>query len=89
MSQALSAKLMTSRWLKQIDRIYDEDTRCFWVVRTDGTAIDFSYHKCLKVKIAREFPDQLEHYGKAHMDHRRRLDLKWAQSRGVDNKALT
>jgi hypothetical protein len=89
MSQALSAKLMTSRWLKQIDRIYDEDTRCFWVVRTDGTAIDFSYHKCLKVKIAREFPDQLEHYGKAQMDHRRRLDLKWAQRRGVDNKALT
>lgn len=39
-----------------------KDVRCFWVVRTDGTEMDFSYHKCLKEKIAREIPEFVERY---------------------------
>ncbi|CAK9863797.1 unnamed protein product [Sphagnum jensenii] len=38
------------------------DTRCFWIVREDGTETDFSYHKCLKEKAAKEFPDFVEKY---------------------------
>ncbi|CAK9203160.1 unnamed protein product [Sphagnum troendelagicum] len=38
------------------------DSRCFWIVREDGTETDFSYHKCLKEKAAKEFPDFVEKY---------------------------
>lgn len=39
-----------------------KDVRCFWVVRTDGTETDFSYHKCLKEKVAKENPSFVDRY---------------------------
>ncbi|KAG0597885.1 hypothetical protein M758_12G027900 [Ceratodon purpureus] len=39
-----------------------KDVRCFWVVRTDGTETDFSYHKCLKGKVAKENPSFVDRY---------------------------
>ncbi|KAG0597883.1 hypothetical protein M758_12G027800 [Ceratodon purpureus] len=72
----------------KIDRIYDEDTRCFWVVRVDGTAIDFSYHKCLKAKIARGNTSLLGQYEKIFMDFKS-LDLKKAQRRKVGKCRIT
>jgi hypothetical protein len=32
------------------------------VVRTDGTETDFSYHKCLKEKVAKENPSFVDRY---------------------------
>lgn len=31
------------------------DVYCFWLVRIDGSEIEFFYYKCLKVKVLREF----------------------------------
>jgi hypothetical protein len=49
--------------LMQVDKHPNfPDSRCFWIVREDGTETDFSYHKCLKEKAAKEFPDFVEKY---------------------------
>lgn len=40
--------------------------RCFWIVRTDGTETDFSYHKCVKAKIAIEYPNFVDSYDAVH-----------------------
>lgn len=39
-----------------------QDVKCFWLVRTDGSEIDFSFHKCLKMKVLREFPSYIDRY---------------------------
>jgi hypothetical protein len=39
-----------------------KEVRCFWVVRTDGTETDFSYHKCLKEKVVKENPSFVDRY---------------------------
>lgn len=38
------------------------DVHCFWLVRTDGSEDEFSYHKCLKEKVQREFPSFIDRY---------------------------
>ncbi|KAG0566496.1 hypothetical protein KC19_7G068200 [Ceratodon purpureus] len=38
------------------------DVRCFWLVRTDGSETDFSYRKCLREKVRREFPSFVDKY---------------------------
>ncbi|KAG0566264.1 hypothetical protein KC19_7G050700 [Ceratodon purpureus] len=38
------------------------DVRCFWLVRTDGSETDFSYRKCLREKVLREFPSFVDKY---------------------------
>jgi len=38
------------------------DVHCFWLVRTDGSEDEFSYHKCLKEKVLREFPSFIDRY---------------------------
>ncbi|KAG0555506.1 hypothetical protein KC19_12G173900 [Ceratodon purpureus] len=38
------------------------DVRCFWLVRTDGSATDFSYRKCLREKVLREFSSFVDKY---------------------------
>ncbi|XP_024396746.1 DNA-directed RNA polymerase V subunit 1 [Physcomitrium patens] len=47
------------------------NNRCFWLVRTDGSEIDFSFHKCLKEKVAREFPSFLDRYDDVYQAHKR------------------
>ncbi|KAJ7516349.1 hypothetical protein O6H91_22G055100 [Diphasiastrum complanatum] len=37
-------------------------TRCFFVVRKDGTVADFSYHKCVRGYLEKNFPSYLEEY---------------------------
>ena len=75
-TDAVIALLMT-----QVKGVVDEVTRCFWVVRTDGTEEDFSYHKCLKAKVAREFPELLEHYDRLYRGY---IYRKREQRLGVD-----
>lgn len=52
----------TSIVMAQIQKIYNDSTRCFGVVRVDGTEIDYSYHKCLEEKVAKEYLDLHSHY---------------------------
>ncbi|GAB2228336.1 hypothetical protein Droror1_Dr00010171 [Drosera rotundifolia] len=42
-------------------------TRCFFVVRTDGAWIDFSYQKCLREYIRSKFPAHAKKFIRAHL----------------------
>lgn len=56
----------------QVDNSPDyPDVRCFWLVRTDGSETDFSYRKCLKEKVVREFPSFVDRYDELY--NRKRL----------------
>lgn len=49
--------------LLQVDRSPGfHEVRCFWLVRTDGSETDFSFHKCLKEKVVKEFPSFVDRY---------------------------
>lgn len=57
----------------QVDKSPDfPDVHCFWLVRTDGSETEFSYHKCLKVKALREFPSFIDRYDDLYSGRGRR-----------------
>lgn len=52
----------------QVDNSPDyPDVRCFWLVRTDGSETDFSYRKCLREKVVREFPTFIDRYDELYL----------------------
>ena len=49
--------------MSQVDSSPDfPGVRCFWVVRTDGSEIDFSYRKSLREKVVKELPSFVDRY---------------------------
>uniref|UniRef100_A0A2P2JP33 Protein DCLic n=1 Tax=Rhizophora mucronata TaxID=61149 RepID=A0A2P2JP33_RHIMU len=44
-------------------------SRCLFVVRTDGEWMDFSYHKCLQAYIRDRYPAYAESFIKEHFKH--------------------
>ncbi|CAH9123000.1 unnamed protein product [Cuscuta epithymum] len=43
-----------------------QDTRCFYVVSTDGAKQDFSYRKCLENMVKTKFPDKAETFNQKY-----------------------
>lgn len=57
----------------QIDKspfVKDRESRCFWLVRIDGSETDFSFHKCVKEKVAQEFPSFVDRYNALYLPKR-------------------
>eukprot|EP01018_Ginkgo_biloba_P002441 Gb_38368 [translate_table: standard] len=46
-------------------------TRCFYIVRKDGTRTDFSYLKCLKGLVEKKFPDSAKDFIEKHLAQRK------------------
>ncbi|CAN0922393.1 Protein DCL homolog, chloroplastic [Linum grandiflorum] len=44
-----------------------KQTRCLFVVRTDGSWIDFSYQKCLRTYIRHKYPDDADRFIEEHL----------------------
>ncbi|XP_057722178.1 protein DCL homolog, chloroplastic-like [Arachis stenosperma] len=46
-------------------------SRCLFVVRTDGGWVDFSYHKCIQEYIRDKYPTHAERFIQEHFKHRK------------------
>lgn len=54
-----------------VDRHPDfNDTRCLFVVRTDGGLVDFSYQKCLREYVRKKYPARAESFTREKLGFR-------------------
>ncbi|KAF3773349.1 DCL protein [Nymphaea thermarum] len=51
-----------------------ENSRCLFIVRKDGVAVDFSFWKCIKGFIRKKYPLYADSFIIRHFRHRRRSD---------------
>ncbi|XP_031496364.1 protein DCL homolog, chloroplastic [Nymphaea colorata] len=51
-----------------------ENSRCLFIVRKDGLAVDFSFWKCIKGFIRKKYPLYADSFIIRHFRHRRRSD---------------
>lgn len=67
--------------MKKVDRHPQfTQSRCFFVVRTDGVWEDFSYNKCLKGYLRVKYPEREDFSSLAKTFIEERGNLRWSKS---------
>lgn len=59
-----------------------QDSRCFYVVSTDGAESDFSYRKCLENFVKEKYPDKAETFLPKYFKKHQPRPVGWNRDRG-------